>query len=100
MSAKEINKNLLDDLIGRVRIGGDFSSARHQILFWLNKGDQLQDEIARLQVQVEKARDALKEIGKGEGAFSRDPLTHASNAIENMVNIARRALNELEADQP
>lgn len=37
-------------------------------------------------------REALKEIVKGEGAFSRDPLTHATNCIDNMKAIARRAL--------
>lgn len=35
---------------------------------------------------------ALEEIAKGEGAFNRDPLTHAENAIENMKAIALRAI--------
>lgn len=37
-----------------------------------------------------EACDAFEEIEKGEGAFSRDQLTHASNTIENMRGIANR----------
>lgn len=36
---------------------------------------------------------ALQEIAKGEGAFSRDQLKHATNSIESMKLIALRALN-------
>lgn len=39
---------------------------------------------------------ALKEITKGEGAFSQDRLTHATNTIENMKDIAQAALDSLE----
>jgi hypothetical protein len=35
---------------------------------------------------------ALEEIAQGSGAFSRDPLTHAANCIDNMKAIARAAL--------
>ena len=35
---------------------------------------------------------ALREITKGEGAFSRDPLTFANNTIENMKEIANTAI--------
>lgn len=38
---------------------------------------------------------ALKKIELGEGAYSRDPLKHASNCIENMQRIARETLKEL-----
>ena len=40
---------------------------------------------------------ALEEIAKGEGPFSRDPLTHAENIIEAMKEIARAALELAEA---
>ena len=53
-----------------------------------------QEEIARLQAQVATAKKALEEISKGEGAFSRDPLTHASNTIESMKRIAQEALKK------
>ena len=41
---------------------------------------------------------ALKEIAKGEGKFNRDPLTHANNTIENMINIAQDAIKAVEAN--
>ena len=40
--------------------------------------------------------EALKEIRKGEGAFSRDHLTHAQNTIANMRDIAIEALAKIE----
>ena len=39
---------------------------------------------------------ALKEVTKGEGAFSRDNLEHADNCIESMKAIAKAALAEVE----
>lgn len=44
----------------------------------------------------EKLVEALREIKKGEGAFSRDQLTHANNTIENMKEIADQALTDAE----
>ena len=41
---------------------------------------------------------ALKEISKGDGEFSRDPLTHAQNCIENMKGIAKEAIAEVEGN--
>ncbi len=35
---------------------------------------------------------ALKEISKGAGAFSRDPLEHATNTIEEMKEMAKEAI--------
>jgi hypothetical protein len=43
--------------------------------------------------EVAKLRLALEQISKGEGRFSRDPLTHASNTIEDMKAIATKALS-------
>lgn len=40
---------------------------------------------------------ALEEIAKGQGAFSRDPLTHASNTIDDMKGLAREALAKAKA---
>lgn len=39
-------------------------------------------------------KEALQEITKGEGAYNTDPLIHASNTIENMIEIAKNALTE------
>jgi hypothetical protein len=44
--------------------------------------------------KIERMRAALEEISRGEGPFSRDPLTHATNCIENMKQIARDALDK------
>jgi len=52
-------------------------------------------EVAKLRVENEQLKLALKEIAKGEGAFSLDPLTHASNTIDNMKEIAEKALEEI-----
>ncbi len=35
----------------------------------------------------------LRCIAKGEGAFSRDPLTHAQNTIGSMILLAREAID-------
>jgi hypothetical protein len=41
---------------------------------------------------VATLQEALSEIEKGEGRYSRDPLTHASNTIEDMRELARAAV--------
>jgi hypothetical protein len=51
-------------------------------------------EVLGLRSERNRLREALKEIQKGDGAFSRDPLTHASNCIDNMKAIARKALEQ------
>lgn len=35
---------------------------------------------------------ALEEVAKGMGPYSRDPLAHASNTIEDMKDIATKAV--------
>jgi|GEM_PF-7034796 len=42
--------------------------------------------------RIAELEAALREIAKGEGAFSRDQLTHAENCIDNMKSIAQEAL--------
>ena len=49
---------------------------------------------ARLIAAAPDLLAALEEIAKGEGAFSRDPLTHAENTIEAMQSIARAAITK------
>ena len=51
-------------------------------------------EMAALYTRIKKLEAALREIAKGEGAFSRDPLEHASNTIDSMKGIAKTALDE------
>jgi hypothetical protein len=54
------------------------------------------DRLAASLRELSRLRDALRSIAKGEGRFNRDPLTHASNTIEDMIAIAEAALG----DQP
>lgn len=37
---------------------------------------------------------ALEKIAKAEGPFSRDPLQHATNTIQDMVAIAEAAIDK------
>ena len=46
-----------------------------------------------LKLDRDRLRKALEEIAKGEGRFSRDPLTHANNTVQDMKAIALAALN-------
>ena len=56
---------------------------------WRNK---LLKENGQLKAKLAAHEEAMSEIMKGEGRFSRDPLTHASNTIEDMKEIARAML--------
>jgi len=47
-----------------------------------------------LQDENERLREALQQIAKGEGAFSRDPLEHAESTIDEAKATARAALGE------
>lgn len=50
------------------------------------------DSDAAHEGQITRYREALTEIAEGKGPFSRDPLTHASNTIDAMKELARQAL--------
>ncbi len=53
----------------------------------------LKKELAAMTAKRDALADALREISEGKGRFSKDPLTHASNTIEDMCEIARAAIN-------
>lgn len=55
--------------------------------------EQLHARIRELEAQAAGMRAALEEISRGEGRYSRDPLEHADNCIENMKAIANAALS-------
>ena len=40
--------------------------------------------------------ETLKEIAEHKGRFSLDPLTHASNTIEDMTDLALKAIAKVE----
>lgn len=56
----------------------------------------LVEEIVHLRAGKADLLEALKEISKGEGAFSLDHLTHACNTIESMKSIAIAAIAKAE----
>ena len=43
--------------------------------------------------------EALQGIAEGKGAYSRDPLTHCSNTVDNMKGIARDTLIKIEGNR-
>lgn len=49
-------------------------------------------------VTTGKLLEALRKIERGDGAYSRDPLTHAGNCIESMKAIAKAAIAEIGAE--
>jgi len=53
-------------------------------------------KIKDLEAKVELAKEKLKEITKGEGRYNPDNLTHASNTIEDMKELAKQTLKQLE----
>ena len=55
-------------------------------------------DMAWLIEQLEAMAAALRVIERGEGRFSRDPLTHASNTIDDMKEVARNILRGLGVD--
>ena len=56
--------------------------------------DELVQKVAALQQRIQELEGALREIQKGMGPYSQDPLEHASNTIEDMKRIATEALKE------
>ena len=58
---------------------------------WQEKYDAIKQQNAELLA-------ALREIAKMEGPYSRDPLTHAENVIENLTNIANKAIAKAEGE--
>lgn len=49
-------------------------------------------DLATMTIRAKYLEDALQQISEGRGRFSRDPLTHASNTIDDMMAIAVGAL--------
>ena len=67
------------------------------------KHEESANEYARMNYELTEVNkqllEALKKIAKGEGAYSRDPLTHAGNTITSMKNIATEAIRKAEESE-
>ena len=46
--------------------------------------------------RLDKAREALQEIAKGYGRFSTDQFEHCRNTVEDMKELAAKAVEEME----
>lgn len=55
--------------------------------------DAAQARLEQCQSEAAAMRTALEEIAQGSGAFSRDPLKHAENCINNAIGLATAALS-------
>jgi len=64
---------------------------------FIHNGEQFAN--AHLMARAPELYEALKEISEGKGRFSLDPLTHASNTIEDMKNLALAALAKAEVEE-
>ncbi len=82
-------------LVTRVNKDGFRSFDIFDVREWQGEHDEGL-EIAETMVTAVNSHDGLLEvletIAKGEGAFSRDPLTHAGNCIDEMKSIAQAAI--------
>jgi hypothetical protein len=67
-------------------------AARRAMMYFQVEEKKAADEIERLRERIEWLVAALLEIVEGKGAFDRYQLKHASNVIEETIDIARRAL--------
>ena len=68
--------------------------------YWNERFEAMRAENARLAAVNAELRAALAEIAEGKGDYSRDPLTHASNVIDEAKSTARRTLADTAPDQP
>ncbi len=55
-------------------------------------------EVARLEAVNAELLAGLREIAKGEGAFSIDQFVFANNTIENMKDIANTVIAKVEGE--
>ena len=82
---KPTNKNIITLRDEALRMHDDSQK-------WAHQADALELETDRLKTEVDKYHAALTEIQKGEGPFSVDHLTHASNTIDAMKELATDAI--------
>lgn len=103
-------KGISDEFYG-IHTGTEYEAALkvtdcHAVAEIIGDLAALQAEIEQLQAtNADQARklavavEALEEIQKCEGPFSRDPLTHAGNVIAQAESIAQAALKIIREDK-
>jgi len=67
---------------------------RPDVVYQAKDMQQLRHASAALVVEVERLREALQDISKGEGTFSEDPFEHCRNTLDNMKGLAIAALED------
>ena len=60
---------------------------------YLKQRDQIEADM-KLIASAPKLLAALIEISEGKGRYNEDKLIHASNTIEDMIQLAKEAINE------
>jgi hypothetical protein len=71
----------------------------HSNLVVISQVADVINERNRLRVEIKRLRETLQEISQGYGRYSMDPLTHASNTIDDMKQLAIDALTQEQDDE-
>lgn len=83
----------------------DASALANSIVVRVAEAERLREALIREETantaamrEAAHLREALEDIAKGEGAYSRDPFEHACNTIDAMKERARAVLAALDAE--
>ena len=68
----------------------DLQASYQNLSHYLQENDFPHTEVCDV---IARLSDALRTITKGEGRYSRDPLTHADNTIADLIAVAESALS-------
>ena len=74
-----------------MRAGGQDMPGGKTRAQWQQRAELIDKNMAQAK-EIERLRDALTQITYGEGRYNTDQLTHAENTIEDMIALAKEAL--------
>lgn len=94
--AKELARRLVASFNACKGIGTELLE-RFTVEDTLNEAYRNRVEVEQLKAQNAQLLEALREISEGEGAYSRDPITHLGNCLDNMKRIA---INSIATQSP